>query len=90
MTPIYKDGARDDVSNYRLVSILPAVSKPIERVVHDQLYRALASEGMLSQWQSGFRPGFSATTAASFLIDRILTGMDSRDGGVQELTGWYF
>ena len=26
VTPIYKDGARDDVSNYRPISILPVVS----------------------------------------------------------------
>lgn len=91
VTPIFKAGAKDDVNNYRPVSILPVVSKLLERVVHDQLYQSLTANGVLSQWQSGFRPGFSTSTAATYLIDHILTGMDdSKESGVQELTGAVF
>ena len=89
VTPIFKAGARDDLGNYRPVSILPVVSKLLEKVVHDQLYRALSSAGILSQWQSGFRPGFSTTTASTYLVDHILTGMDGK-GASKMLTGALF
>ena len=66
VTPIHKDVARDDVNNYRPISILPMISKLLERVVHDQLYQSLTANDVISQWQSGFRPGFSTETAASY------------------------
>ena len=89
MTPLFKAGAKDDVNNYRPVSILPVVSKLLEGIVHNQLYQILVASDVLTEWQSGFRPGFSTTTAASYLVDTILTGMDSKGGG-QMLTGAIF
>ena len=89
--PIFKSGARDDVNNYRPISVLPVVSKLLERIVHDQLYQALTSSGAISRWQSGFRPGFSTETAASFLVDNILSGMDGiGKKKVKKLTGVLF
>ena len=38
VTPIYKDGSKFDVGNYRPISVLNIISKIIERAVHDQLY----------------------------------------------------
>ena len=65
------------------------VSKLIEGIVHGQLYRSLAASDILSDLQSGFRPGFSTATAASHFVDEVLTGMDGK-GGRQELTGAIF
>ena len=78
VTPLFKSGDRCDLGNYRPISILPVVSKLIEGVVHGQLYRALSNSEVLSEFQSGFRPGFSNTTSAAHLVDYILTGMDGR------------
>ena len=36
---IYKAGVKSDMGNYRPISILPAVSKVIERTVHTQLMK---------------------------------------------------
>ena len=41
VTPIYKDGAMDNVSNYRPISVLPVTMKVLERVVHQQFYEFL-------------------------------------------------
>ncbi len=38
ITPLYKEGDREDPSNYRPISILPALSKVLERIIHSQLY----------------------------------------------------
>ena len=37
ITPIYKSGALTDASNYRPISILPAMSKVLEKVIANQL-----------------------------------------------------
>lgn len=89
VTPLHKAGAKDDPNNYRPVSILPVISKIAERAAHDQLYQFLACQGVLSEWQSGFRPGYSTSTAASYLVDYILAGMDG-GGKDKELTGALF
>ena len=36
--PIYKKGDKANISNYRLISILPNISKIFERVIHIQLF----------------------------------------------------
>ena len=41
------------------------------------------------EWQSGFRPGFSTASAATYLVDHFLTGMDGR-GNNKMLTGAIF
>ena len=35
--PVHKKGSINDFNNYRPISILPAVTKVMERIVHDQL-----------------------------------------------------
>ena len=55
VTPIYKDGDKSDVSNYRPISVLPILSKILERAVHDQMYNYLTRNNILNQCQSGFQ-----------------------------------
>ena len=37
VTPIFKAGDPTDVSNYRLISVIPVIMKVFERIVHNQL-----------------------------------------------------
>ena len=55
-------GAKADPNNYRPISVLPVVSKLIERVVFNQLYDYLNENNLLTELQSGFRPRFSTET----------------------------
>ena len=41
VSSIFKEGRRTDPNNYRPISVLPVVSKLIERVVFNQLYEYL-------------------------------------------------
>ena len=43
VTPIYKDGSSSENSNYRPISVLPVVSRLIEKFIYDQLYRYLSN-----------------------------------------------
>ena len=55
VTPIYKDGSRIEISNYRPISVLPVVSRLFEKLVYDQLYMYLNSNTLIHSGQSGFR-----------------------------------
>ena len=48
-----------DTGNYRPISILPVISKLIEKIAHQQLYDYLSTNNLLSHAQSGFRKRFS-------------------------------
>jgi len=80
VTPIYKDGNRDEVSNYRPISVLPILSKILERAVHNQLYDYLVCNNILSPCQSGFRSNHSTNTTLLDVTDYILNNMN--DGNV--------
>ena len=41
VAPIFNEGPSDKRSNYRPISVLPAVSRLFEKLVYDQLYRYL-------------------------------------------------
>ena len=63
MTPLHKNGPKDDTNNYRPISVLPVLSKLLEKHVHDSLMFYLASNNLLHSIQSGFRPNHSCETA---------------------------
>ena len=69
--PLYKKGSRQDPGNYRPVSILPVLSKLLERAVNDQLCSFLSKKKLLYDFQSGFRKGFSTDTCLLNLTDYI-------------------
>ena len=62
VTPISKDGARNEISNYRPISLLPVVSRLFEKLVYDQLYTYLISNNLIHPGQSGFRSFHSVLT----------------------------
>ena len=53
--PIFKSDERNIPNNYRPISILPAISKIIERVMHTQLLEYFQAGNLLTDFQSGFR-----------------------------------
>ena len=58
VTPVHKKEDRTDKSNYRPVSILPAISKIYERILFCQVNKFM--DNKLSKHQCGFRKGYSA------------------------------
>ena len=76
VTPIFKSGDKSDVYNYRPISVLPVVSKIIERAVHNQLYMYLTERNILNPCQSGFRSKHSTNTTLLDVSDHILKNMN--------------
>ena len=76
ITPVYKSGNKNLVSNYRPISLLPIPSKVLERIVHDRLLRHLITNSILSPRQFGFRPGSSTQEALLIATHDWLNHLD--------------
>ena len=76
VTPIFKDGDKSAKENYRPISVLPVISRLFEKVIYNQLYRYLNSNGFLSTNQSGFRALHSTLTTLLKNTDDWYSGMD--------------
>ena len=78
LKPLYKKGNKDEPKNYRPISLLPQISKVIEKIVHEQILEYLDSNNILYRYQSGFRPYHSTDTCLSYLSDKIIKGFENR------------
>ena len=74
---LYKKGTKTDPNKFRPISVLPMVSRIIEKVIHDQTMNYLMENNLLYRYQSGFRKYHSTETSLAYLTDKILTGFDS-------------
>ena len=77
ITPIYKrKGLKSDASNYRPISIVPTISKIIEKSVKSQIMTHLISNNLLSPSQSAYLPKHSTQTALHYIIDTCMQNID--------------
>ena len=76
VTPLHKSGSHCDPNNFSPFFVLPVVMKIFECAIHKQLYNHLVKNKLLSQFQSGFRPGHSNSTALLNVSDYILKHID--------------
>ena len=68
VTPIHKKGDRTDKSTYRPVSILPAMSKIMERLILQQLHTFC--DNIFSKYQCGFRKHFSSQQCLILMLEK--------------------
>lgn len=71
VTPIFKKGSKENCSNYRPVSVLPILSKILERHVFQHLYEFLQNHHLLNNNQYGFRKHQSCQTALIALTEQM-------------------
>ena len=69
--PLFKKGSKLEPGNYRPVSILPVLSKVLERAVNSQLTTFLEQNGILFENQSGFRGKYATDTCTIELTDYV-------------------
>ena len=82
VSPIYKKDCKNDLKNYRPISVLPVFSKIIEKVINIQLIHYLETNNLLNRSQFGFRAGMSTTAAALNLCDYVLSAFDRKQFAV--------
>ena len=71
VTPLFKSGEKDKCSNYRPISVLPVLSKILEKHVFIHLYDFLQKHNLLVNTQFGFRKHQSCQTALLTLTERM-------------------
>ena len=76
VTPLYKGGAPENASNYRPVSVLPILSKILERLIHDQIYEYVTNAAILTDRQSGFRKRHSTGTCLVEFLDAVYNSIE--------------
>jgi exonuclease III len=72
VVPIFKSGDKEQICNYRPISLLPVFSKVLEKIVHNRLYKYLISRNILTPSQYGFRKSLSTNLAILELQDKIV------------------
>ena len=75
--PLHKKGCKLEPGNYRPISILPSISKVMEKIVYEQVARYLEEKKLIYEFQSGFRESHSTDTCLLYLNDRIKREVDS-------------
>ena len=76
LKPLYKKEAKTKPKNYRPISLLPLISKVIEKAIHNQTQNFLDTNRILYRYQSGFRKHYSTDTCLSYLTDKVSTGFE--------------
>ena len=65
VAPIFKSDDREDLNNYRPISVLPTVARVFERLIYEQLYNYFAENKLPGNEQWGFRSIRSTALALS-------------------------
>ena len=76
VTPILKKGARSNPENYRPISILPTLSKVIEKHIAKVIFSFFNAHMLIHKEQSGFRHAHYCQTALAKLTEVWLQEMD--------------
>ena len=76
VVPLHKKDGKTPIENYRPVSILPAISKVIEKIMFRQIYEYFTINNLFCKSQYGFRQKHSTEFAAYELLDRVICDLN--------------
>ena len=77
--PIYKKGNKELCENYRPISLLPALSKILEKVMLKQINQYFTTNNLYYNSQYGFRKKHSTEHALIEFTDHIITSLDKNE-----------
>lgn len=71
-----------DLSDIRIISMLPCISKILEKIMFNQMYDFLNSNDILPAFQTGFRKSYSTSMALAQVTDDMLLATDKNEVSV--------
>ena len=76
--PIFKNkGSSSDTNNYRPISLLPCISKIFEKIIFDRIYKHISQHSLLTEKQSGYRPGHNTQMQLMYFANKLYKSLDS-------------
>jgi len=77
--PLYKKGDPMHIVNYRPVSLLPAFSKILEKLLYNRIFEFIVKHDLLYKFQFGFRRKHNTSMALITITDKIMHSLDNGD-----------
>ena len=77
--PLFKKGDKNDVSNYRPISLISCVGKLFERVVFKHLSNYFNENKLLYKYQAGFQTGNSTVHQLIEIYRQICRALDDKE-----------
>ena len=75
VSAIFKSGDKEDINNYRPISVIPTLARVFERLIYNQIYDYLTVNYLLNPKQYGFRSLHSTASALSESTNHWLLDM---------------
>lgn len=79
ITPIFKSGKKDTFTNYRPISLLPILSKVLEKIMYESLSSFLEEHNVLNPLQFGFRKKHSTYMPIAHMYEEITKQMEMKE-----------
>ena len=84
ITPLFKNGAHNDITNYRAISILPFLSLILEKIIFDFIYPKIRH--LIKREQHGFMKSRSTVSHMITYLDLVYS---SRDNNIPALSIYF-
>ena len=77
VVPAHKKGDKQNLKNYRPISLLPVAGKIFERILYNNMYEFFTENNLISPNKSGFKPGDSCINQLLSITHEIYKSFDN-------------
>ena len=77
--PVFKNGSKTDINNYRPISLISVYNKLLEKLVYKRVLVFLENNKMIYSKQFGFRSNHSTEQALLFIVNKIQNAIENRE-----------
>ena len=78
VVPAHRKGDKQNLKNYRPISLLPVAGKIFERILYNNMYEFFTENNLISPNQSGFKPGDSCSVHTQEIYKSFDDGLEVR------------
>ena len=77
VVPVHKKSDKQSLKNYRPISLQPIFGKFFERIIYNNIFEYLTTNKLISDNQSGFKPGDSCVNQLLSITHEIYHSLDN-------------
>ena len=77
VTPLFKGGEKTNLGSYRPISLLPALSKILEKIILVRMMSFLSENDVIAKEQFGFRPKYTTEYAILDIYEKLINNVDN-------------